>query len=366
MRVADDSRRYVRFIGAVVALVVVTLGSVASFNFVVDPFQQYRLARDDKRRFVHSLQRYISPGLARNSDYELVIQGSSMMENFNIADVAERCGMKAVNLALSAVVGFEQRMILEVAFRERPVRKVILSLDFNSFTPGPDQSSPDIPEPLPMHLYDRNLLNDIRYLANWSVATRSYATLNKVQNERYTTDPNEPWAWYRGAVSSKQQTTSGLDPQNINKNFRQPQRTLTGMKANFDKNIAELIERHPNTQFDIFFPPYSILVWADFVQRNQLDVSLDFKRYTFERLGKLKNVRIFDMQWDQEITHNLDLYKDIYHHNPEQNNKMVAASCANQQRHLVTAGTANQFIDSLRRQALAARPEAWIETPHKP
>lgn len=346
---------------------VVTLGATASliaavmlFNFVIDPFQQYRLAGDGSRRFVHSLQRYISPGIAKNADYEMVIQGSSMMENFNNAEVSRRCGMKAVNLALSAAVGFEQRTILETAFHRRPVRHVILSLDYNSFSPPPDASSPDIPEPLPMYLYDRNPLNDVRYLANLSVAVRSQAHITHAKNEVYSTNADQPWAWYQGAIFSREQTVAGLDPDNINKRFRQPQRTLDGMKANFNKNIAALIEKHPETKFDVFYPPYSILVWADFVQRDQLRVSLDFKSHVFERIGKLANVRIFDMQWDESITHNLDLYKDIYHHSPAQNSRMIAAACEGDNRYLVSRNSLPVFINRLREQAIRVKPREWI------
>lgn len=75
--------RYLRFIFFVILGTALLLGLAAWFNFMVDPFQQYRLAKPEHVRFPRALQRYINPGLAKNADYDFVITGSSMMENYD-------------------------------------------------------------------------------------------------------------------------------------------------------------------------------------------------------------------------------------------------------------------------------------------
>ena len=352
MSMNGSSKRPVKFIVCTLAFSALMLAAVAVLNWRIDPFQQYRLAAADQTRFPRALQRYINPGLAKNADYNFVITGSSLMENFHLPEVDQRCGVKSVNLATSAMAAFEQRKILEVALRHRAPTRVVMSLDFNSFAPPVDASLPDIPDPLPLYLYDDNVFNDFRYLLNGSVSMRSMSILRGARIGNYSTDANRAWSWDHEVAFSRDRALKDIDPANINRRYQQGPRTIERMRASFEANIAALIEQYPGTEFNIVFPPYSIVVWADFAQRGQLEVSLAFKRHVFERIGARRNVRIFDMQWDGDITQNLDLYTDIYHFNPTINRQLLSAACHNDARYRVTAESLDTFEMSLRKQAL--------------
>jgi hypothetical protein len=342
-----------RFIATTTALLVLLLGSVASLNYVVDPFQHYRLAPREQARFPRVLQRYINPGLARNADYDFVITGSSLMENYDLAKVAQLCNAKPVNLATSAMAAYEQRKILEVALSHRAPKRVVMTLDFNSFAPPANASLPEITDPLPLYLYNDNPLDDYPYLLGGPVAMRSLAILRGVPVGRYSTNPDRAWSWDHEVSFSRTRAMTGIDPANINRNFHQGPRTIENMRASFEANIARLIESNPGTRFTLIFPPYSIIVWADFVQRDQLDVSLAFKRYVVQRLASTPNVELLDFQWDDTITHDLDLYADIYHFSPAINRQLLAAACAGDQTHRLTMQTVDRFESALRTQARA-------------
>jgi hypothetical protein len=116
------------------------------------------------------------------------------------------------------------------------------------------------------------------------------------------------------------------------------------MRASFEHNLLPLFRSHPETEFDLIWPPYSILVWLDFAQRNQVQVSLGFKRYVFGTTRGLGNVRVIDLQSERVVTHDLDRYDDIYHFDPAINEWLVAAACEGRNR--VDAGS----IDALERQ----------------
>ncbi|MEP7155370.1 MAG: hypothetical protein ABI905_06330, partial [Betaproteobacteria bacterium] len=234
---------------------------------------------------------------------------------------------KSVNLAMAAMSAFEQRKILEIALRHHHPHRVLMTLDFNSFAPPIDASLPDIPEPLPLYLYDDNRLNDFRYLISGPVTMRALAAATGVRIGNYSTDANRAWSWDRETTFSRAKTMKDIDPADINKRFHQGPRNLEHMRASFEANIATLVVANPDTQFNFVFPPYSIVVWADFAQRKQLDVSLAFKRHVFERLRAMPNARIFDMQADASITHDLELYTDIYHFNPAINLRLLETAC---------------------------------------
>jgi len=358
-----DSRRSAAFILRTLTLTAVLLAAVAVVNWKVDPFQQYRLAPADQARFPRALQRYINPGLAKNADYDFVITGSSLMENYNLPDVDRLCHAKSINLATSAMAGFEQRKILEVALRHRAPRRVVMTLDFNSFAPPIESSLPEISDPLPLYLYDDNALNDFRYLISGPVTMRTFAVLRGVPIGNYSTDFNRAWSWEQEVTFSRAHALKDIDPANINRRFKQGPRTIERMHASFDANIAAIIEQHPGTEFNLVFPPYSIMVWADFVQRGQLDVSLEFKRHVFRRVGALPNARIFDLQWDGDIIQILDLYTDIYHFNPAINRQMLGTVCGNDPRYRVTDKNLDKFEVSLRQQATQVDVRRLLQNP---
>jgi hypothetical protein len=114
-----------------------------------------------------------------------------------------------------------------------------------------------------------------------------------------------------------------LDVHDMNRRYKQPQRTLDEMMVSFEKNIVPVVRDHPETKFYFVWPPYSILVWIDFTRRGQLDVSLAFKRRFFEEMSKYPNVRIFDYQARTDWITNLNEYRDMYHFSPRISDAMV-------------------------------------------
>src|SRR5205823_13037024 len=128
-------------------------------------------------------------------------------------------------------------------------------------------------------------------------------------------------------------------------------RTLEGMRESFEHNLLPLMRSHPETEFDLVWPPYSILVWVDFAQRTQLDVTFAFKRYVAEAAADLANVHVIDLQAAAAITHDLDRYDDIYHFDPAVNEWLVDAACHDRDR--VDALSAAAYETALREQLRA-------------
>jgi hypothetical protein len=97
------------------------------------------------------------------------------------------------------------------------------------------------------------------------------------------------------------------------------------MKASFEANLAPLIEAHPGTRFTFLYAPYAILVWLDFQQRGQLEVTLAFREWLFERTRNNRNVEIFDFHAEPSIVMDLDHFTDIYHYSPKLSKAMIEA-----------------------------------------
>ena len=96
------------------------------------------------------------------------------------------------------------------------------------------------------------------------------------------------------------------------------------LKESFDYNILSNINENPNTKFIIFYPPYSILTYKDWQNKNMVEDIIKIKMYIKEVL-KNKNVELYDFQNNLELVSNLDLYKDKTHYHQKVNTYIVDA-----------------------------------------
>ena len=298
-------------------------GAVAVFNYVVDPFQQYRQPTWYEARYYRPLQRYVNPGIAKHYDYDTVITGSSMMENYRNAQVGGILHGKAIDLAMGAMTAYELRQLLTTILAASKAKHIILDLNFNAFAGTPTMQL--VPEPLPIYLYDDNPWNDVHYLLQAQTLGKATEIALGLQRGRFSTDSDAPWYWADEYEFSKTATLRGLDLRNINRDFKQPPRTLDGMRASFEANLLPLLRAHPEVRFSLVYPPWSALVWEDFRQRNQIEVSLAFKRSVFDAVRDLPNVALYDFQARLDWVTNLDNYKDLYHFSPRISREMIEA-----------------------------------------
>ena len=342
-----------RWFAASLGIAVAILVAIGAFNAWVDPFQQYRIPGPYPARFYTSLHRYIAPGLAKNATYDTLLSGSSIVENTRNSDIGRACGGTGLNVAMPALTAAEQALIVSTALAAKPLKRAILILDFNAFSGAPDQRNP-LAGPMPRNFYDRNPFNDFSYLLSWGVLVKSWRIVTGERSERFRTDADAPWWWADEKRFARDEVVRRLDPRDLNAQFQQPPRELAGMQESFRRNLLPLIAAHPQTEFVLVWPPYSIVVWADFVQRRQLDVSLDFKRWVFEATRGLPNVRVIDLQGVAEITHDLDRYTDLYHFEPAINEWLIRQACDD--RYRVRAGNIDALDAELRRQAQAFDP----------
>ncbi len=340
---------------SVLGAVVVALAAVVAINALVDPFQQYRLATSHPPRFYKLHHRFINPGIAKNASYDTVLVGSSIMESTRNDTIADACGGPAVNLSMPAISASEIRVLLGAVFLAHEPRRVVVVLDFNALAGAPDARQEDS-GPLPSYLYDANVFDDLPYLLSGVVLRKSLSVLMNRRDEEFTTDANAPWYWADRVAFGRTEVLRGLDLHDLNARFRQPARTLPGMRASFERNILPLLRAHPHTHFDLVWPPYSMLVWLDFRQRNQLDVTFAFKRYMTQAVSALPNARIVDLQGHDEITGNLDLYRDLYHFAPQVDAWIVARTCANLDGE--DASNVERYERDLRAKLVAWRPPA--------
>lgn len=310
-----DPRRWFLVVFVVTLLILIFIGALV---YVIDPFQVYRRPTLYKPVFIEAYSSI--PGIIRNYDYDSIVVGSSMSQNFRISDIRTLLGWKSIKLTPPGCRPATAKVFMTAAFNRKRIKNVLYSLDIPSYTKGIDTHH----TPLPKYLYDESPWNDYLYLWNQTVISEGIVKVFKAVSgrKRYRLKQNEDqmWSWdvadgyrqYGAETVARKERTRGkaLGGDTLDRSMP------AEMRESLVVNQLNLIREHPQVSFVVFFPPYSIQAWYNARASGNLDVFLQFKRNACELLLACPNVRIFDFQSDRDIICNFDNYKDGTHFSP--------------------------------------------------
>jgi len=315
------------FKGLIVLILALLPGVLVMFKY--DPY--LFLGTQPKPYIYVPNERYQIPGMARHEDYDLAVLGTSMVENFPDSYLSEKFNAKALRLPINASYITEQIKVLDIAKKYRDVKTVLWAIDYRTI----DINYGDVYEKnvkFPDYLYDENPLNDWRYIIdhnNFYLALKQYRMRKTGVNpfDYFITDRDtlNTWTW-RG-------TNKSLIVQDYKEIYEGKKSLydkinnlpLEVTKNTIDKTLIDAIERYPDTQFKLFFPPKSILWFKLLDQKGILEKKLAALTYVVDKASAYPNVEIYNFQNVFEITENLDLYLDVTHFNQTGNYFMADA-----------------------------------------
>ena len=85
------------------------------------------------------------------------------------------------------------------------------------------------------------------------------------------------------------------------------------------ENILPFVEEHLETEFIVFFSPYSILNWEKKLLAGTLKAQLNVDAYVIRKFLSYDNVRVFYFQDEYEMITDLEQYMDTCHYKEEYN-----------------------------------------------
>lgn len=329
------------FIAVALGVAALFITLAAMLVYVVDPFQRFRVPERFTPHYYWLYKRQLNPGMVRNERYDILVTGTSLMENFSNRETSGALGGQAINAAMGAMSAYEMRRLLEVALATGKPRVVVLDIGPNSFN-GP-VGMVFTPNPLPEYLYQDGRWNDLHYLLQITPLLQSVDMALDLDGYEISRDRDKPWYWAGNYSFSRASAIRGLDPANLNRRYGFRPLDVSVMATSFDDNLMSLLARHPATTFKLVLPPVSILAWVDFRQRGQLDNALAFRRHVAQRIADLGNVELHDFQADLPVITELDHYKDMFHFSPEISRRMMLAVANNTFRADVSAVERNNL-----------------------
>ncbi|NBJ92264.1 hypothetical protein [Parablautia muri] len=296
----------------------------------VDPFFYYH---SPLKGFPYLVDNQLAqnPGMAAHMEYDSVILGSSMTVNFQATWFKELMDLNTIKLSYSGAFPKDQSNIMEIIFRKpsgavsqgdgnketKKVRSVFLGVDVITYTGGVDETKYPIPE----YLYDDHNLNDIKYLLNKDVILNYI--LRPMADPEPTDLSNVYASWWTEEYYSQEWVLHNYTPPGKVAQETLPDAYLASVEKNLAANICPYIEGNPETEFVIFFPPYSILFWNDVLLENHLEATIEVYRYIANRLNEYENVKLYFFPDREEIICDLNNYADYSHYHPRYNRYMA-------------------------------------------
>jgi hypothetical protein len=318
----EKQTKYLRLFLALVLLLVLALSGIAVLVVYVDPFFHYHAPLPGFPYIVDN-QLSQNPGMATNMDYNGCIIGSSMTVNFDTDDFKEILGYDTLKLSYSGAYPRDDYNILSIVFdgttnarKMRDMGAVFFAMDIPTMTADTQETK----YPLPEHLYDDNLFNDVKYVLNKDVLLQYImrpiiqgkgSDLSEIYASWWTPDYyNIQWVMHTYEEPVKSDITYTAED------------VLPATEDNLEKNILPFVRDNPDTQFCFFFPPYSILYWHNLKQEGFYEAAFAQYQYVADRLLEYDNVHLFYFQTMEEVK-DLNNYADYSHYKPEINRFMV-------------------------------------------
>ena len=309
-----------------IALLLAALVTVGGMVFFVDPFFHYRAP--NKALFYRLYdQRSQNDGITKHFDYDAIITGTSMAENFKASQFEELFGVKTIKVVYSGATYKETNDNLKVSYESgHDPKYVVKPLDYSLLVRDKDELRLDMGE-YPDYLTNSNPFDDVKYLFNKDVFLRytlrsllwyfqgkdgGYTSFDEYSN---TSDEH---------VYGKDYVLAGR------KKFKNPKQVLDVTDEEYEmvlgnvrQNVVEIAKEHPETTFIYFFPPYSMAYFGELRENGELSKMIRYKQAAIEEMLECENIHIYSFSLHTDITADLDRYRDVAHYDSMVNEDII-------------------------------------------
>lgn len=302
------------FLKALIISIFLIATFIAGIVFIFDPFFHYHKPIKPLKAVLTQAE-YQVIGSLRTFEYDSVIAGSSMAENYNNKWFDEAFNCTTIKAVKPGANTSDLIYLLEAAYEKRDIKNVFYTLDISAVTTTVLEHY--VNEGMPLYLYNKNPFDDVKYLFNKHVLFEDipYMIANSFMGN-YDEGESFNWAKY------KEFGTIHYTPSKE----KQPDKTIQEYKSYIDFNLNKLeniITSHPETNYIFMIPPYSCLWWYESYMCGNLEQDFYALEQIFERLLVFQNVEIYFFQNMEEIVSDLSLYMDTIHYSEDINKKLV-------------------------------------------
>ncbi|MBS6920730.1 MAG: hypothetical protein KH143_02330 [Anaerococcus vaginalis] len=329
-------------------IVSIFLSIIGILVIKIDPYFHYH--KPDLNKYYYSLdnQRSQNNGVIKNFDYDALITGSSMTENFKTSEMDHIFSVKSIKVPFSGGTYKEINDNLVFALENNPKLKTIVrSLDYSKIFDDKDLMRTDLGQ-YPTYLYDSNPVNDVRYLFNKDVVFgRIYPMISNKSETNFKpgiTSFDDYASWQKNYTFGKNSVIpNGIKSIEKSKPVHLTNEEKQTINENIAQNVTSLAAKYPDVNFYYFFPPYSAVFWNDLNNDGTIYKQIEAESYAIELILKYPNIHLYSFNMLTDITTDLNNYKDSTHYGQWINSLMLRYMKNN--KRLLTKENYRSYLD---------------------
>ena len=304
---------------------------VALIVVVFDPFYQYHAPWFGLEAVLNDRDNQM-PGTIRNFEYNSVLVGSSVAENFDSAFLDETYGGTTLKIIKSSGSIADLRYYLDLAHEKKDLQQVFWCLDL--FALDSDVEVTLYGEDVPRYLHTESIFDDLTYLYNKEILFEKIPYMLACSFQGINTG-GDAYNWSRGKSFGAQVAMQAYARDAIGPDTVIEQRDFLQDKDKISQNInmmVEEVEANPEITYRFLLPPYSLLWWDCAYLNGELEERIYILEQVLPALLALPNAEVYFFQSEEEIVCNLDNYMDMIHYSPEINQYMLECMAAGEKR----------------------------------
>lgn len=344
---SEYNKIHIIWITITIMLTIISFCFLALITVYIDPLFHYH---KPLRNYEYPLnnERYQNDGITRHFEYDSIITGTSMVENFKTSEANRIFGADFIKVPFWGSRYKETNDNLQRAYDAgKSIVYVIRCLDYSVLVQ--DKNAYMLEGEHPTYLCNTNPFDDVKYVLNKEILltyTRNVIKYTEAGNKATTFDEYQNWndtatfgaktvlsTYTLGEKAKAEQKLSEEEAVTIYDNIRQ--------------NVTDLADEHPETTFYLFFSPYSICYWDTLNNDGQINWRIDAERIAIEEIIKHPNIRLYSFCDDFELICNLDNYKDQAHYGEWVNSWML--EWMHDGEHLLTEDNYEEYIETIRK-----------------
>lgn len=287
---------------------VVLLLLLGGMVILTDPFFHYH-APVGSLKAVVSKGEYQCIGTVENFEYDSILLGSSVAENYNNRWFDEAFGGTTIKGIQRSGTTVNLLYYLDHAIASNKIKNVYYSLDNAALSADPNEVYPN--STMPLYLHNENPFDDVQYIWNKDVLFEHIPYMLAMSFAgNYDEGESYNWAKYK-TFSAEGALSNYFRVETIS-----PMMEEAEYKTNIDANITAIenvVKEHPDITFRFICPPYSILWWDNAYRNGETKQALYASEAAAERLLPYENVEMYYFQNQEKVIANLDNYMDTIH-----------------------------------------------------
>lgn len=326
------------------------LGCVAAANIIIDPIFHYHAPLSGVSYKLDD-ERYQNNGIVKHFDYDAMITGTSMTENFKTSQLDSLFGTKSIKTCFMGGSYLEISDNIRTALEyNSDLKMVVRATDQFDIINDPNKhpsTDPDTTFEYPWYIVDDNPFNDVEYILNKSLFSDTLNDVKATLTGTPSTSFDEYMNWEANYTFGKDAVLATyVRPEKTAENQPISDSDKALVQANIEQNIINLANDYPDVTFYIWIPPYSVCYYDQENQAGKLLRDMDAMETEIEMLVNIPNIKLYGFADREDIVTNLDLYKDVIHYGSSVNEEVL--NCMAEDKGLLTASNYRDYMSEVR------------------